>query len=175
MNGCLILIVTGLIYIDLRKVFYNVNHRIMIQKLAAYGVAGDSWNWFCSYLESRSQYVQSQGETSEQKSITVGVPQGCTLGPLQFTLYVNDFPDYVGNTVDMYADDSTLQAHTKDIRTVENKLTEMLAKAAEWMKKNKLTLPLGKTKALLIGSYRHVTKNTKITVTFNDQIIEQVH
>ncbi len=51
----------------------------------------------------------------------------------------------------------------------------MLAKAAEWMKKNKLTLQLGKTKAQLIGSYHCVTKNTKITVQFIGQIIEQVH
>ncbi len=36
--------VTGLIYIDLRKAFDTVNHCIMIQKLAAYSVAGDSWN-----------------------------------------------------------------------------------------------------------------------------------
>ncbi len=167
--------VTGLIYIDLRKAFDTFNHCIMITKRPAYGLAGDSWNWFCSYLDSRSQYVQWQGKTSEQKSITVGVPQGSNLGPLLLTLYVNDFPDYVDNAVDMYADDSTLQAHAKDIKIVENKLTEMLRKAAEWMKKNKLTLHLGKTKAQLIGSYRHVTKNTKITVTFNGQIIEQVY
>ncbi len=40
--------------------------------------------------------------------------------------------------VHMYADDSMLQAHAKDIKTVENKLTEILAKTAEWMKNNKL-------------------------------------
>ncbi len=75
---------------------------------------------------------------------------------------MNDFPEYVDNAVDMYADDSTLQAHDKDIKTVENKLAEMLAKAAEWMKKNKLTLHLDKTKAQLIGSYRCVTKTLKL-------------
>ncbi len=58
------------------------------------------------------------------------MPQGSILGPLLFTLYVNDFPEYVDNPVDMYGDDSTLQAHVKDITTVENKLTEMLAKAS---------------------------------------------
>ncbi len=137
--------VTGLIYIHLRKVFDTVNRHIMIQKLTAYGVAGDSWNWFCSYLDSRSQYVQWQGETSEQKSITVGVPHGSILGPLLFTIYVNDFPEYVDNAVDMYDDDSTLQANAKYIKTVEIKLTEMLAKAAEWMTNNTLTLHLGKT------------------------------
>ncbi len=120
----------------------------MIPKLTAYGVAGDRWNCFCSYLDSRSQYVQWQGETSEQKSsITVGVPQGSILGPLPFTPYVNVFIEYVDNAVDMNAEDSTLQAHAKDIKSVENKLTEMLAKAAEWMKNNKLTLHLGITMA----------------------------
>ncbi len=51
----------------------------------------------------------------------------------------------------------------------------MLAKAAEWMKNNKLTIHLDKTKPQLIGSYRRATKNTKITVKCNDQLIEQVH
>ncbi len=49
----------------------------------------------------------------------------------------------------------------------------MLAEAAEWMKNNTLTLHLGKTKAQLIGSYHCVTKDTNITVKYNDQIIEQ--
>ncbi len=134
----------------------------MIQKLTEYDVAGDSQSWFCSYLDSRSQYVQWQGETSEQKSITVGVPQLSILGPLLFTLYVNDFPEYVDDAVNMYADDITLQDNAKDIKTVESKLTEMLAKAAELMKNNKLTLHLGKTKTQLIGSYRRVTKTLKL-------------
>ncbi len=43
------------------------------------------------------------------------------------------------------------------------------------MKNNKITLHLGMTKAQLIGSYCRVTKNTKITVKCNDQIIEQVY
>ncbi len=76
-----------------------------------------------------------------------GVPQGSILGPLLFTLYVNDVAQYVDNAIDMYADDSILQTHAKDIKTVENKLTEILAKAAEWMKINKPTLHLGNTKA----------------------------
>ncbi len=88
---------------------------------------------------------------------------------------MNDFPEYVDNAVDIYADASTLQAYAKDIKTVENKLTKMLAKAAEWMKYNKLTIHLCKTKAQLSGSYRCVTKNTNITVKYNEQIIEQVH
>ncbi len=50
----------GLLYIDLKKAFDTVNHRIMIQKLAAYGVVGESWDWFCSYLDKRSQLLMWQ-------------------------------------------------------------------------------------------------------------------
>ncbi len=64
-------------------------------------------------------------------SITVRVPQGYIFGPLQFTIYVNDFDEYVDNAVDSYANDTTLQAHANDIKTFENKLIEMLVKAVE--------------------------------------------
>ncbi len=53
----------------------------------------------------------------------------------------------------MYADDGTLQVVNKDIRTIELKLTDALAKIVNWMKLNKLTVHLGKTKVQLVGSY----------------------
>ncbi len=98
----------------------------------------------------------------------MGVPQGYIIGPLLFTLYVIAFPEYIDNDVDMYAGDSILQNHAKDKKIVENKLTEMLAKAAEWMKINKLTLHLVKIKAQIMGFYHCVTKNTKTKVKYND-------
>ncbi len=66
--------ITGLIYIDIKNVFDTVNHTIMIQKLAVYGVRSTNWNWFSSYLNSKSQLVMWQGESSNTQSITVGVP-----------------------------------------------------------------------------------------------------
>ncbi len=40
-------------------------------------------------------------------------------------LYINDFAGYVDNAEDMYADNSTLQTYTKDIKSVENQLTDI--------------------------------------------------
>jgi hypothetical protein len=166
--------VTGLIYIDLKKAFDTVDHTIMIQKLAVYGVRGISWNWFFSYLDSRSQLVMWQGECSDTQSITVGVPQGSILGPLLFTLYINDLPDILDESIHLYADDGTLQAVGKDIKTVELKLTDAFAKTVNWMNLNKLTIHLRKTKVQLIGSYRRVTKNTKVTVKCENRTLDQV-
>ncbi len=97
-------------------------------------------------------HSMSSGKVKHQNrsQSLLGCHSDLYLDPWLFTLYMNDFLEYVDNTVDMYADNTTLSAHVNDIKTVENKLTEMYAKAAQWMKNNKLTLHLGKTKAQFI-------------------------
>ena len=46
--------------------------------------------WFESYLTGRSQYVVYGGVTSAIYNVTYGVPQGSILGPLLFTLNMNE-------------------------------------------------------------------------------------
>ena len=65
------------IFIDLRKAF--VNHQILLQKLD-HGIRGSALSWFESYLDNMRQYVYFNGESSDLKSISCGVPQGSVLG-----------------------------------------------------------------------------------------------
>jgi len=45
------------VFIDLKKAFDTVNHRILISKLAHYGVNGQTLKWFENYLKDRKQRV----------------------------------------------------------------------------------------------------------------------
>ena len=45
--------------------------------------------WFQSYLYTRQQYIKVNQSTSDSKTITFGVSQGSTLGPLLFLIYIN--------------------------------------------------------------------------------------
>ena len=49
--------IVGAVFFDLKKAFDVVDHEMLLQKLAQYGVRGTSLRWFESYLSNRSQCV----------------------------------------------------------------------------------------------------------------------
>ena len=80
------------------------------------GIRGEIGEWFKSYLAGRYQYVTVNGFQSSRKTITTGVPQGSVLGPLLFTLYINDMANACGDLESLhFADDSILLLRGNEI------------------------------------------------------------
>lgn len=77
------------IFLDLRKAFDTVNHNIL-SKFVQFNFSQNTSNWFKPYLINRSQCVRIQNTKSSFKELTTGVPQGSILGPLLFSLCMND-------------------------------------------------------------------------------------
>ena len=94
------------IYVDFKKAFDTVNHNILLDKLAHYGVRGIENNWFKTYLTNRKQHVTVSGQISDNALIEFGVPQGSVLGPL---IYINDLNQAIKfSRVHHFADDTNL-------------------------------------------------------------------
>ena len=72
--------VTGVMMLDLSAAFDLVNHNLLIQKLELMGFSKEVLDWFISYLSDRYQCVYVDGQFSDLKVMTVGVPQGSVLG-----------------------------------------------------------------------------------------------
>ena len=77
-------LLTGMILIDLQKVFDTIDHEILLQKLKAIRFSKGTLQWSRSYLSERIFLVNIKGKLSDFGKISCGVPQGSILGPLLF-------------------------------------------------------------------------------------------
>ena len=104
------------IFPDLKKAFDTVDHRILLNKLYAYGIRGNVHDWFRSYPTDRSEFVLYYRERSDTKQIKCGVPQGSILGPILFIIYMNDIMN-VSNILYtiLYADDTCAELSGNDL------------------------------------------------------------
>ena len=97
-------------------------------------------------LTNRKQYV-ALGETeSSYQTVVCGVPQGSSLGPFLFSIYINDLPNSSEFlSFKIFADDTNLFVSAKDIKSLELQMNLALKKVKEWCDINKLSLNLKKT------------------------------
>ena len=109
-----------MVLLDQRKPFDLANCTFLLDKLAIFGCSQQLMRWFSSYMSERKQFVLLKGKQSKQAEITTGVPQGSILGPLFFTVFMNDMPMSITTliNVDMYADDSTISACGKNVQEI---------------------------------------------------------
>ena len=159
----------GGVFIDLEKAFDTVNHSILCKKLEHYGIRGIPNTLIKSFLSNRKQYVSINGFESNIKEISCGVPQGSTLGPLLFLIYINDFQYSLDKSkASHFADDTNILYASKNIKTIESVLNHELKLASTWLRANKLSLNEDKTKLLIFHSKNKVLKENSISIKLNN-------
>ena len=161
----------GAVFLDLSKAFDTVSHDILLSKLEHYGIRGIPLKLLESYLSNRRQFVTVNGQKSETKEISIGVPQGSVLGPLLFLIYINDLPLSTKNMKSiLFADDTTLFTSHRDVNSLSKNMSDDLALIKEWLIANKLTLNINKT-YYIIFTTRYLPDD--IMVTIGEQAIER--
>jgi exonuclease III len=141
------------VFIDLKKAFDTINHQILLKKLYHYGVRGNVYKWFDSYLKNRKQIVNLGNTNSNILNIETGIPQGSIIGPLLFLVYVNDMVKSIkkGN-IKMFADDTNIFYSGNSVMDMKSVIEKDLETLYEWLKVNKLSVNVKKSNFMLIQS-----------------------
>ena len=128
-----------IITIDFAKAFDSINHNKQLVKLHSYGIVGKTLGWIKEFLNNRSFCVKLNNTKSNNLPVPSSVPQGTKLGPLLFTLFINDIiNNFKFAKVRMYADDLKIYAVVNNFQDKENlqlELNELLKLANKWQLK----------------------------------------
>jgi hypothetical protein len=115
------------IFCDLEKLFDCVNRKILLSKLKIYGITGNYYKLYKSYLTNRHQrtlvYDQiGNAITSTWAKVKHSVPQDSILGPLLFLLFMNDLPKFMRDksTPILFADNTSILVSQSNLSDFKN-------------------------------------------------------
>ena len=161
----------GSVFMDLSKAFDVIDHSILKIKLEHYGFRGIFLTFLMNYIVDRKYFVNVNGINSKTRTVNIGVPQGSTLGPLLFLLYINDMKNCSEKLKFIqFADDTTLSFSHKCIMQLKNILIMETVKVINWLTANKLIVNLSKTHTMLFTK-KH--GNFSLQLNINNNVIEE--
>ena len=162
------------VFVDFRKAFDTLNHRILLAKLEKYGFRGVALSLIQSYLSNRRQRVKIGDSISDELISNMSVPQGSNLGPFLFLLYVNDLINIsTVFTPIMFADDTTLLFKDVNARRLESACNTELNKFQLWANANKLSVNLEKTFMMFFSNSKTVTADD-FSIGMNGHLLEPI-
>ena len=136
-----------------------MDHDILRIKLDHYGFRGTFLTFLMDFVRNRNYFVCVNGSKSYMKTVNIGVPQGSTLGPLLFLLYINDMINSSNIFhFTQFADDSTATYSGPNLKNALSIIEKEFLKVLDWLKAIKLIINLSKTYLMVFTNKKTSSK-----------------
>ena len=145
-----------IIFLHYRKAFDTVPHKRLLVKLVELGITGKLLRWIKNFLFGRYMRVVVRDTFSKWIEVSSGVPQGSVLGPLLFLIFVNELPEWIVNSMKMFADDTKIWTAIDEVED-SNSLQADLDQLVRWSEIWLLKFNVAKCKVMHMG-HNHPTK-----------------
>ena len=160
--------ITALIALDLSAAFDMVDHNILLDILTTkFGIEEKSLQWFREYLRPWSFKVIINNKYSEEKDLTLSVPQGSCAGVNIFNLYCSPLHLVIPDSLQLsgFADKhSVRKAFKASDRSAEEstikELEQCMVTVKNWMDELRLKMNLSKTELIYFGFSKQLEKCT---------------
>ena len=136
-----------IVYLDFKKAFDSIPHERLLIKMKGYGITGNVLNWVRSFLSGRKQRVRVGNSYSNKTNVTSGIPQGSILGPVLFTIFINDLPEMININCQVFADDTKIYDDSSNSMKIQEDLFNM----QKWTEKWNLYFNVAKCKVMHVG------------------------
>jgi hypothetical protein len=139
------------VFLDLQRAFETIDCKVLLRKMERYGIKNAALRWFQNYLEGRTQVIKFGKTTSTLAYNNLGVPQGASLSPILFTLFINDIVKIIKHSeINLFAGDTLIAVAAISVEEEATNINEDLKLVSEWLKANKLKLNIKKTKSMIV-------------------------
>ena len=108
--------IVGSVLMNLSKATECVPHELLVAKLHAYGFNKKALIFLYSYLKRTKQSVKTNDPESFFQILLSGVTHGSILGPILFSLFINDLLFFIKEAeLTNFADKNTKYVGSKDL------------------------------------------------------------
>ena len=125
------------------------------------------------FLLQRKQRVILNGQHSSWTNIEARVPQGSTLEPLFFLIYINNLSDGLASNPKLFADNTSLFSVIHNIKSTANNLNSDLMKVSNWAFQQKMRFnPDPNKQAQEVIFSRKINKSDHPPLYFNQNLVK---
>ena len=121
------------IYLDFAKAFDRVPHQRLLTKVYNLGIRGNIFNWIKDFLSDRRQRVVINNTSSDWTNVVSGIPQGSVLGPILFTIFINDIPVNISSSIKIFADDTKIYNNCNFHNVLQEDLSNLTCWSNKWL------------------------------------------
>ena len=143
-----------LLFLDFTSAFNIMILQTVVNKLSTLGLAPSLCKWVLDFLTNRPQSVRINNTISSTIILNTGIPQGCVLSPLIYTLLTHDCRAHCdSNLIEKFTDDTTVMG----LVTSGDECRQEVDGLGLWCRENNLTLNGNETKEMIVDFRKNST------------------